>query len=177
MLSGFTSNYFELFGLPDTFELDGQKLAEAYKQLQSQVHPDKFTHLSEVEQRVAMQWSTRINEAYQTLKAPLSRAIYLLDLQGIQALAPEQTQLPPMFLMQQIEWRESLYAAQQKKNLPALQIVEGEINTTAQSLLEQLTVELDVKKDNVAAAKSVRQLKFIDRIREEINDIYTIIEA
>ncbi len=176
MLPDFKSTHFELFGLPERFELDGAQLDAAYRHLQVQVHPDKFAHLPESEQRVSMQWSTRVNEAYQALKTPLNRAIYLLTLHGINALAPENTQLSMTFLMQQIEWREGIQSAQNAGDLPALQTIERELNQAEKMTVARLAEEMDGGKQWSVAAQTVRQLKFINKIHEEIDDSYAALD-
>jgi molecular chaperone HscB len=96
-------NHFELFHLEPQFGLDLSKLDAAYREVQSKVHPDKFVQASDAEKRVAMQWSTRANEAYQTLKKPLKRATYLCELHGVDLQAESNTSMPAAFLMQQME--------------------------------------------------------------------------
>ena len=172
----FNRNHFELFGLPVVFDLDGSKLEAAYRQLQGQVHPDKFAHLSDAEKRASMQWSSRVNEAYQTLKSPLNRAIYLLQLNGIDALSQTNTQLPPDFLMQQIEWREAIQDAALQSDLAALQRVERDIATQTAAWRELLSLQLDRQPDLTAATNTVRQLKFVDKIAAEIDDTYAILD-
>jgi molecular chaperone HscB len=102
-------NYFELFQLPVQFDLNLADLTERHRTIINKVHPDRFAAASAMEQRLALQWSTFANEAYQALRDPIARATYLLQLH-----APELTgeamrvQLPQYFLMQQMEWREAL---------------------------------------------------------------------
>ncbi len=172
----FNRNHFELFGLPVAFDLDAALLESAYRQLQGQVHPDKYAHLSDAEKRASMQWSSRVNEAYQTLKSPLDRAVYLLQLNGIDALAQSNTQLPMDFLMQQIEWREAIQEAARSSDLTALQRVEREIAAQTQAWRERLSVELDRQHNLEAATATVRQLKFVDKITAEIDDTYAILD-
>ncbi|MHB0991550.1 MAG: Fe-S protein assembly co-chaperone HscB [Burkholderiales bacterium] len=172
----FNRNHFELFGLPVAFELDSAELETAYRSLQGQVHPDKFAHLSDAEKRASMQWSSRVNEAYQTLKTPLNRAVYLLQLNGIDPLAQTNTQLPMDFLMQQIEWREAIQDAAASGSLAELQRVEREIAAQTQVWREQLSIQLDRQHDLPAASDTVRQLKFVDKIMAEIDDTYAILD-
>ncbi|MHB1676766.1 MAG: Fe-S protein assembly co-chaperone HscB [Sulfuriferula sp.] len=172
----FNRNHFELFELPVAFDLDSTQLETAYRQLQAQVHPDKFAHLSDAEKRASMQWSTRVNEAYQTLKSALKRAVYLLQLNGIDALSPTNTHLPAAFLMQQIEWREAIQEAATSGDLAALQQIEREIAAQTQAWREQLLIQLDRQHDLAAATDTVRQLKFVDKIMAEIDDTYAILE-
>ena len=176
MLPDFKADHFALFGLPARFELDAAALDMAYRQLQAQVHPDRFAHLPEADKRASLQWSTRVNEAYQVLKSPLKRAAYLLQLQGIDALAPENTQLPAAFLMQQIEWREALADARRQADDKALQRIEAELLAMARQLQAGLMDDLDVRQDFVLAAQRVRELKFIDKIRDELDEAFVAMD-
>ena len=106
----FNQDHFALFGLTPAFAVDVAALEQAYRDLQTEFHPDRFAHAGEAEQRRAVQWSTRINEAYQTLKSPFARARYLLELQGIHAMDAANTAMPAGFLVQQMEWRAGLMA-------------------------------------------------------------------
>jgi molecular chaperone HscB len=99
---------FELFELPTQFDLDRAQLDTQWKALQQQVHPDQFALQGPAEKRLAMQWSVRVNEAYQRLKNPLRRAAYLCELHGAPLLAEDNTSMPAEFLMQQMQWREDL---------------------------------------------------------------------
>ena len=121
-------NHFELFQLPLMFEIDAQQLDAAYRELQSRVHPDKFVTATDAEKRVAMQWATRANEAYQTLKNPLKRAMYLCEMNGVDLGTESNTAMPVSFLMQQIEWREALDEARDTKNQTALEQLESELH-------------------------------------------------
>ncbi|NOT17427.1 MAG: Fe-S protein assembly co-chaperone HscB [Sulfuriferula sp.] len=177
MALDFHQNHFELFGLTPRYELDNAALDATFRSLQNQVHPDKFAHLSDAEKRVSMQWSTRVNEAYQTLKSPLNRAIYLLQLHGIEALAQTNTQLPMAFLMQQIDWREAIQDAQQAADMTALQQVEADVATHGKRWREQLLTQLDQQQDWRAATDNVRQLKFIEKIMSEIDDAYAAMDV
>ena len=78
-----TSNHFELFGLVPAFALDPSRLDAAYRDIQSQVHPDRYAHAGDAERRASMQMTTRVNEAYRTLKDPVERGKYLLELHGV----------------------------------------------------------------------------------------------
>lgn len=104
----FQRNYFQLFDLPVGFTLDMAQLGERYRHLQRELHPDRYAGASAHEQRLAVQYSALINEAYATLRKPLSRALYLLELAG---MSPEQVAAEPLdggFLMTQMELREKL---------------------------------------------------------------------
>ena len=116
----FQQDFFRLFNIPSRYQIDSAALEQSYRALQAQVHPDKFAHLSEHERRMAMQWATRANEGYQTLRSPLNRARYLLSLHGVDTQEDSNTAMPVDFLMQQMEWREALEETKHdKKHLRA----------------------------------------------------------
>ncbi|HEY8357226.1 MAG TPA: Fe-S protein assembly co-chaperone HscB, partial [Ramlibacter sp.] len=113
-------NDFHLFDLPERFAQDGTAIAARWKELQREAHPDKFAAKGGAAQRVALQWSVRINEAYQRLKDPLKRAAYLCELRGAPIAAESNTAMPAAFLMEQMEWREALDEADGE---PALDVL------------------------------------------------------
>ena len=99
-------NHFALFQLPLQFSIDMDSLNAAYREVQNRVHPDKFANATDAEKRVAMQWATLANEAYQTLKNPLKRAMYFCQLHGVDLQIETNTAMPRDFLIQQMEWRD-----------------------------------------------------------------------
>ena len=111
---------FELFAVPATFGQDRAVLDARWKELQREAHPDRFAAQGGAAQRLAMQWSVRINEAYQRLKNPIKRATYLCELHGAPIGAETNTAMPPEFLMQQMEWREALDEADDAAAFDAL---------------------------------------------------------
>ncbi len=159
------STDFEIMGVPTQFAQDLAALDAAWKNLQRQVHPDKFVGQGAAAQRVAMQWSVRVNEAYQRLKNPLQRASYLCSLQGVGIEAESNTAMPTDFLMQQMEWREALDEAEGAGQLQALADEVLQAQQAAYAELEQL---LDVQHDYAAAAVGVRKLMFIQKFAQEI---------
>ena len=173
----FSQTYFQLFDLPATYALDRERLDSAYRELQNQVHPDKFASKSEAEQRVAMQWATKVNEAYQALKQPISRGVYLLQLQGIDPMAANNTSIAPSFLMQQMEWREAIDEARNAKDIVALDQLQAELNKAYRMADNELAALLDVDKNPEAATESVRKLKFMDKLIAEVGDAYEMCES
>lgn len=160
------SSDFELFGVPLQFSQDRAVLDARWKDLQREAHPDRFAGQVAALQRQAMQWSVRINEAYQRLKDPLKRAAYLCELGGAAINAENNTAMPPEFLMQQIEWRESLDEARTAQDVDAL---NSELIAVRRDLLEQLEQALDVQRDLVRAVALVRSLMFIGRFSADID--------
>jgi molecular chaperone HscB len=138
------ANDFALFELPEQFALDRGQLDARWKALQREAHPDRFAAEGAAAQRVAMQWSVRINEAYQRLKDPLKRAAYLCELQGAAVQAENNTAMPAAFLMQQMAWREALEDADQLHTLEALaDEVAAERKSVQQTLVQLLDVQHD----------------------------------
>ena len=160
------SNDFELFGLLQQFVQDRPTLDARWKDLQRQAHPDKFAQQGAASQRIAMQWSVRINEAYQRLKSPLARAAYLCELAGVAVNAQNNTAMPGAFLMQQMQWREALDEAH---DLTTLEGLQTEVDSVQKGLLQQCEDLLDRKADYAAAVGVVRSLMFIEKFAHDMD--------
>ena len=172
----FQQNHFQLFGLAQSYQIDAAQLERQYRALQAQVHPDKSAHLSDAEQRLAMQHSTQVNEAYQTLRNPLRRARYLLTLQGVDTQEETNTAMPLDFLMAQMEWREAVAEVQQARDAVALEQLEMHMRHETRELEAQLEVKIDAEKDYAFAAGLVRKLRFMEKLAEEIDAAYDAID-
>ncbi len=159
------STDFELFDIPAQFAQDRVVLDARWKDLQREAHPDKFAAQGAAAQRIAMQWSVRINEAYARLKVPLKRATYLCELNGAAINAHTNTAIPPAFMMMQIEWREALEDANTAAELEKISAETAQYERSQLSKIEQL---LDVQHDYAAAAQEVRSLMFVERFVSEI---------
>ncbi|HUX31814.1 MAG TPA: Fe-S protein assembly co-chaperone HscB [Thiobacillus sp.] len=173
----FSQTYFELFGLPQSYALDRDKLDAAYRELQNTVHPDRFAAQPEAEQRVAMQWATQVNEAYQTLRHAVNRGVYLLKLQGIDAFDASNTRMAPVFLMQQMEWREAIEDARAGKRMAVLDSLTDDLRAAHRRIEAQLAELIDTAHDYEAASEAVRQLRFMDKLIAEIGDVYEELES
>jgi len=156
---------FELFAVPASFAQDRAALDERWKELQREAHPDRFAAQGAAAQRVAMQWSVRINEAYQRLKDPIKRASYLCALNDHPIEAEKNTAMPSDFLMQQMEWREELDEA---RDAAAFDKLRGEVEAGRARALSSLDWLIDEKGDYAGAARQVRALMFIERFAEDI---------
>ena len=156
---------FQLFDVTPTFAQDRAQLDARWKQLQREVHPDRFASQGSAAQRVAMQWSVRINEAYQRLKDPLKRAAYLCELHGAAVNAEDNTAMPADFLMQQMEWREALDDA---GDLPAIDALQGQVDAARARAMSSLDWLIDEQGDHAAAVGQVRALMFIERFSQEL---------
>jgi molecular chaperone HscB len=160
-----SSTDFDLFGLPERFAQDSAAVDARWKELQREVHPDKFAAQGAAAQRVAMQWSVRVNEAYQRLRDPLKRAAYLCELRGAPIHAESNTAMPTEFLMQQMAWREALEEAGGEQDVEQ---VNRELATARAATLGRIASLLDEAGDAGAAAKQVRALMFIERFAHDV---------
>ncbi|CDG83993.1 Fe-S protein assembly co-chaperone HscB [Janthinobacterium agaricidamnosum] len=169
-------NHFQLFQLPAQFALDANALDAAYRDVQGRVHPDRFINATDAEKRVAMQWATRANEAYQTLKHPQKRAQYLCEINGVDLQVESNTAMPMAFLMQQMEWREELGDARAAKDIAALEALERQLKAERQARLAAVAAQLD-SGDFAEAALTVRALMFLDKFAEEVRFAFEAVEA
>ena len=169
-------NHFDLFQMPARFAIDTAQLDAAYRELQGRVHPDKFAAASDPEKRVAMQWATRANEAYKTLKSPLRRAAYLCELHGIDLGIESNTAMPPAFLMQQMEWREALDEARSTRDMAQLEALEQSLNAVRREMTERIGELLD-QSQFVQAGQRVRELMFVEKFGEEVARTFEALEA
>lgn len=166
----FNQNYFEIFGLPVDFNVDADLLADRFIELQKEVHPDRFAAGTDQEKRLSMQWATMVNTAKTTLRHPLQRAIYILNLKGISI--QDNPVLPPMFLMGQIELREELediesgdggldaldaFKVSVKKNMAGVESGFAESIETDTSAAEQHVYELQFLTKLLASAQIIEE--------------------
>jgi len=171
-----SSSHFELFGLPAAFSIDELMLEKAYRDIQSQVHPDRFAHAGDAERRASLQWTTRVNEAYRALKDPVQRGKHLLELQGVDVGFETNTQMPTEFLMRQLELREELEAATGQKDPARLDRLRAGLSVSKKALEKEIGTAIDGRKDYAGAAELVRKLMFLDRLDAELDNAYEAIE-
>lgn len=163
-------NYFELFELPVSLDIDAATLSARYRDLQRQFHPDTVASATESVKLAAMQQTTTINNAFQTLKNPLSRAEYLISLHGIDVRNEQQTVKDTGFLMEQLDWREQLDAMQKHPEETSITRFQIQVKQHSERYFAELKNKLA---DNQieAAADIVRKLRFIEKMREELNKL------
>jgi molecular chaperone HscB len=159
------SDDFELFGVPRRFAQERSALDARWKELQREAHPDRHAASGAAAQRQAMQWSVRINEAYQRIKDPMRRAAYLCELHGAPIRAEDNTAMPGDFLMQQMEWREALEEAD---SLAQVEALEDQVRQARRVALERCADLIDQQQDFAGAARQVRALMFIARFALDI---------
>ena len=158
-----TQNYFELFNLPEKFQIDSVKLQENYRSIQKEIHPDRFATSTENEKVQSMIKSTQVNDAYQTLKSPTKRAKYILSLHK----SVEKITLPPDFLMQQMEWEEHLEDIE--KNNKELDQFKLAINKKYEEYSLMLSTQIDNDQNWNEAAITIDKLYFVERLLHKIN--------
>jgi molecular chaperone HscB len=164
----FSQDYFALFGLPASYRFDPAELDAAYRKLQTEVHPDRFAAAGDDERRLALQSSSRVNEAYRALRSPLERAHYLLLLRGIDALAETDTALPTQFLEQQLECREAMAEAVARRDAGALTALQKSVEKAAAELERALAEQLDLPEIPAEAQVTLRKLKFLSKVAADI---------
>jgi molecular chaperone HscB len=169
-------NHFELFNLPARFNVDTDALDTAYRDVQGRVHPDRFVNATDAEKRVAMQWATRANEAYQTLKNPQKRAQYLCEINGADLQTESNTAMPMEFLMQQMEWREALGEARAARDAGALDALDAQVRRERKERLEGIGKQLDAG-DFDTAAQGVRALMFLEKFGDEVQYAFEALES
>jgi molecular chaperone HscB len=169
-------SYFALFNLEPCFALPGEQLDAAYRQLAAQVHPDRFANAAPAERRLALSLATSANEAYRTLKRPLLRAQHLLGLRGVDVL-DGGARISQEFLLEQMDWRETLSDARAGRNAKGLQQLGELVRRRSADLLQQLAAQLDADGDNCAAARTVQQLMYVDKLLFDIDESHALLEA
>ena len=167
-------NHFELFGLAPAYALDPDILDRAYLEIQARVHPDRFANAGDAERRASMQMTMQVNEAHRTLKSPVQRAKYLLELNGVDVGFETNTAMPPEFLMEQMELRETL---EQARDAGALGLLEKELFGRKESLETQIADCIDRRRDYRGASDLVRKLMFFEKLDEEINAAYDALDS
>ncbi len=170
------ADHFSLFGLNRGFRLDLSDLDSRYRDIQAQVHPDRFAHAGDADRRISMQWATHANEAYQTLKKPLERAKYLLHLAGHDIQAENNTAMPAEFLMEQMEWREAVMDARNGGDHHELEHLHNRLRSDINSRYEEIGKLIDDAADYTQATDRVRRLMFLEKLLHEIDDALASLE-
>lgn len=165
-----SENHFQLFGLPVGFIIDTDELAIRHRELSKIVHPDRFANASDQERRISLEQTTRLNEAFQTLKDPVLRARYLLVLNGIEMQAEHETTRDTAFLMEQLELREALERAPGAEDpFAEIDALLEKISAMIKKLIAQMAMQFeDATKEQLEAAReSVRKMQFLNKLHSE----------
>ena len=171
-----TSNFFELFDLPVSYDVDLTKIQQWYMQLQKQVHPDRFANASDREKSLSMQQTSWLNEAKATLESPVLRATYLLKLKGLDINLENETTMDAVFLMQQLEMRERLENVKNEADpLTVLDAMAKDVKATTQELMNGFSQSY-INEELDDAREWIRKLQFLQKAKKEINTLITDVE-
>ncbi len=166
-----SKNYFEVFGLPRSFAIDLDALAHRYRELQREVHPDRHASAGDREQRLAVEYASFVNEAFEALQSPLARAVYLLRLVGVERDSESATTTDTAFLMQQMELREELSQVREQKDPEA---ALDRLSVHVDNCLQQLQVEFgrDYERGDYSRAQVVvDKMHFIFKLALEVEQL------
>ena len=165
------NNPFALFDLPVAFQVDSALLNERYLTLQKSLHPDNFSAASAQEQRLAIQKSAEFNDALRILKDPITRADSIIAINTGETENPEEKSNNDIdFLMQQMEWRETLENIENRQDTDELTAFTQEINQIRHAILSELSTALDAQQWNIARAITDK-LRFIKKLQTEIERV------
>ena len=162
------TDYFALFGLPRVFELDLQQLEQSWKRVALTVHPDRYVTASPAERRVAMQWSTRANEAYRVLREPLLRARYLCELAGVDLQTETNTAMSSEFLLQQMQWHEQLDQINDDADEAMRLALKTELAARQADVIAQCG-RLFAEQAFVQAAEKIREWMFVEKLLSQVS--------
>lgn len=163
-----TNNFFEIFGIPQSFSIDLVQLSESYRRLQKEFHPDRFAGKSAVERHLAVRWAATINQAYDTLKSPLKRAQYLLAEQGLDSSGESSISGDVAFLMQQMQLREGLSEVRQASDPFALLETLCE-QAECEYIRLQQAFDLSCQAENFQEAlDNVAKMQFVVKLLQEM---------
>lgn len=160
------NNFYEIFDLPVSFDVDLGVLAERYRGVQKVLHPDNYVNSGDRERRLSVQAASRVNDGFAVLRSPLQRAKYLLELRGIDLDKAENRPVDATFLMEQMDLREAMAAA---RSLAALELIEREIGQSTKRIVDGLrTLFADPEMTNSARIIDlVRKFQFYEKLREQ----------
>ena len=164
----FSRNYFELFDLPASFEVDQSQIEQKYRDLQSAWHPDRYADADDGARRLAVQTTSFINEAYQVLRDEQTRARYLLQLKGVEFDEDKDTTQDMEFLMSQMQLREQIDEAEQHED-PLARVDQLEVDAKDHYLqLQDQFVECFTGEEWEQAKETVLKMQFFKRLRQQI---------
>jgi molecular chaperone HscB len=172
-------DYFELYGLPVTFNPDPKQVKQKFYELSKKYHPDFFINEDEEKQQEVLELSTLNNKAFNVLSDPQKRIHYILSLKGLLEEG-ENYKLPQSFLMEMMEVNEALMDLQFDPEAEKLALVKKEIDGIEETLNQKsadLAASYD-QQDEVAQEATLRSIKdlyyrskYLYRIRESLAKI------
>ena len=171
-----TSDFFEIFAIPVAWQVDSSQLQSRYLKLQQEFHPDRFASRSDTEKRLAVQTASLINQAYDTLKSPLKRAQYLLELNKIDASQDSHITSDGVFLMEQIELREALSDVRNSADpFAALDSLRSGVENSYAEQQNQFQAQYQ-ESDFDHAFNTVAKMQFSAKLLDEIEQLEAELE-
>jgi len=174
-----SKNFFQIFALPVSYDVDNEKLMDSYRKLQQVVHPDLFTTATDHEKRLSAEAAAYLNDGLDTLKQPVKRAIYLLELVGVNVDFENSSAMAPAFLMEQMELRELLESVAES-NDPFLAL--DQLYERVDVLQKKLIVEFEnayAQGDSESlqlAANVVAEMQFVEKLRLDIEHLEELLD-
>ena len=164
-------NYFELFDLDISFFISDTNLKDSYRREIARFHPDKYASKSDSEKLQALQNTSLLNTAFESIKSPLNRASYLLKLDGVDPFDEKDTAMAHDFLISQIELREELELIESKTDSDQLEGFIERIESRVQSKIESISDAFKDNRDILEIKKDVRELKFYEQLVNETSKL------
>ena len=162
--------HFALFDLQPAFAIDLDQLAARYRELARETHPDRFADAQPREQRQALERAAQLNDAYQTLRSPSRRALYLLGLRG-ELLPLEATVQDPEFLLRQMMLREELEELQDSADLAGVAAFKRRLKTAQAELEQAFSACWDEPAEREQAVRLMRRMQFLDKLALEVREL------
>ncbi len=159
---------FELLGVPTHFSLDEAELERRHRELSRALHPDRYVGRPSSERREALNRAISLNEAFRTLRDPISRAEALLVQLGGQPQGGEQPKPDPLLLLQVMEEREGLMLARRAGDHARVEGIREGAASRAELAAERIAdafSEQPVPVERVLTA--LAELRYLRRLQEE----------
>lgn len=172
MQTDLNKNYFELFGLPVGYRVDPADLNSRYRELQRHAHPDRYVGAGDAERRYALQLTAQLNAAWQTLKDPVQRGRYLLQLHGVDTGEETDTVMNSAFLVEQMELRERLEEAREKQDTDDLHTIGERLRARLSESEHELATHFDRDVASLGRARElVREMQFLQKGLRDIDSL------
>ena len=166
-----SQNYFELFGLNPVFDIDPAVLHAQQQRLQATYHPDRHVGSSDQDRRLSVQMASWVNQAYETLRDPVKRSRYLLEIKGASLPDDSATTSDTAFLMEQIELREAVEACRHDdEGLERSEEIEARLKQRADELAQNFVDNLVADRLD-AAIEGSRKMQFVQRIQQQLSEL------
>ena len=150
-------------GVDKAYGLDVDALEQRYFELQRHLHPDRFAKKSSREKAMSQQQAVTLNEAFETLKDPLKRADYLLQVVGGEGISHDHTVNDPMLLMEAMETREALMEAE---NVDQINEITDKARLDVRKCIKSIAAAFEGD-DLDNARKLALRLKYLNKLLEE----------